>query len=43
MPPEIIKGEKYDSKVDVWSATVVIYIMLSGSPPFLGDDKDAVY
>ena len=43
MPPEIIKAQKYDSKADIWSASVVVFIMLSGSPPFIGDDKDAVY
>lgn len=43
MPPEIIKNEKYDSKVDVWSAGVVVYIMLTGKPPFYGASKDAVY
>ena len=39
MPPEIIRREKYDSKVDIWSATVVIYIMLIGRPPFYHKDK----
>jgi len=43
MPPEIIKKEKYDSKVDIWSACVVIFIMLSGQPPFYSEDKDEVY
>lgn len=43
MPPEIVKGEKYDKKVDIWSAGVVVYVMLSGKPPFIGGDKPAVY
>lgn len=43
MPPEIINHEKYDSKVDIWSACIVIFIMLYGRPPFYSDDKDEVY
>lgn len=43
MPPEIIKKEKYDSKVDIWSACVVIYVMLVGRPPFYDDDKQELF
>ena len=43
MPPEIIHGQKYDSNVDVWSACIVIYIMMCGKPPFFGLDKEEVY
>ena len=30
MPPEVVKNKKYGEKVDIWSACVVIYAMLSG-------------
>ena len=43
MPPEIIQNKQYDSAVDVWSAGIVVYIMLSGKPPFFGTTKDEVY
>ena len=43
MPPEIVKHEKYTMAVDVWSAGVCVYIMLTGKPPFFGKGKDAVY
>jgi calcium-dependent protein kinase len=43
MPPEIILRQKYDSKVDTWSAGVVAYILLTGLPPFTGVNKDEVY
>lgn len=43
MSPEVIRGEKYDAKADVWSACAVVYIMLSGKPPFLGAEKEDVY
>lgn len=43
MAPEIVKKQSYDHKVDVWSAGVVIYAMLSGRLPFFGNRKEQVY
>ena len=43
MPPEIVSQSEYDSKVDVWSAGVVSYVLLTGKPPFFGDTKEKVY
>ena len=34
MPPEIANNSKYDLKVDVWSAAVVTYVLITGKPPF---------
>lgn len=39
MAPEILKNEKYDAKVDLWSVGTIIYEMLTTKPPFNGADR----
>lgn len=37
--PEILQGQKYDAKADLWSVGAILFEMLAGKPPFGGANQ----
>jgi len=40
--PEVLR-RNYSNKCDIWSAGIMLYILLSGSPPFHGASEKAIF
>jgi len=41
LPPEVLKGEKYNEKSDVWALGIIFHQMISGGVhPFAGESSD---
>jgi calcium-dependent protein kinase len=41
MAPEVI-NKYYNMKCDVWSLGILLYVLLSGSAPFMGDTFEKI-
>lgn len=46
--PEVIRassstGNKYDARCDVWSLGVMVFMILTNTPPFAGRNKREIY
>lgn len=39
--PEVL-NEEYDIKCDIWSCGVILFILISGSPPFNGPSEEDI-
>jgi len=43
VPPEMVSGQEYDEKVDIWSLGVLAFEFLVGKPPFETDTNEETY
>mmetsp|Transcript_32536 Transcript_32536/g.56254 ORF Transcript_32536/g.56254 Transcript_32536/m.56254 type:complete len:621 (+) Transcript_32536:773-2635(+) len=37
--PEVVDGKCYNEKCDLWSAGIIMFIMLTGKPPYAGSNE----
>ncbi|XP_053490868.1 serine/threonine-protein kinase 33, partial [Ictalurus furcatus] len=43
MAPEVIDGHEYSQQCDMWSIGVIMYMLLSGEPPFSSNSEEHLF
>lgn len=43
LSPEMLSGQTYDEKVDIWNVGLVFYEFLVGKLPFHSEDQNVTY
>lgn len=41
--PEVLKNIPYDQSADMWSVGVILFLLLSGTPPFVEDSQSELF
>ena len=42
LPPEMVKGSTHDKTADIWCIGVLLFELITGTPPFAGNDIESV-
>jgi serine/threonine protein kinase len=42
-PPEMISGQPYNAKCDIWSSGIILYMMICGKLPFDGKNQNDLF
>nr|XP_033784796.1 serine/threonine-protein kinase 33 isoform X2 [Geotrypetes seraphini] len=43
MAPEVINAHDYSQQCDIWSIGVIMYMLLCGDPPFMGNSEEKLF
>jgi len=43
MAPELVRGDEYNTAVDIWAIGMITHILFTGRPPFSGKTKNDIF